>query len=489
MKSYYKLVRHDGNRDLFQAVEMSVMAIANGYAFNIHAQGLRGTGKTSIMRAVRDILPPIVRIKDCIYNCNPAEPHCPEHRNLSTEAIAFIGTEVIPRPFLEISHSAKIGTVVGSIDLQKLTDNANPTAALLPGTIPRAHRGIIFVDEINRLADTSPEIADVLLDLMGTKPGRIQVEETGLPTVELPVSAAVWAASNPDEDPGPLVQIRKQLADRFDFVINMGRATEYEAVKAILEQKHHGKLSLPSHNKMMQVAGRISDINCDDTIRSIFASIYIDFSLESLRAVESMEAAAGLSAMLAGRDQIMVEDIAGVVPFVLGHRTDNATLTSIQHYLESITYKAQPSKSMLLEQPSITKSPEDALLNESGVKLAWWKRIWANFRKTFGIQRFGANPWIRLQQPKMEQRKVSSSTPEQKGSAMRDSKETSTSADCNSADNSSNKKPTCSKSFQNRTDIMDPLQVNIIAPSQRAVPLSKLSIDQYINEEENKSHG
>ena len=55
----------------------------------------------------------------------------------------------------EISHSAKVGTVAGSIDLARLTDSTNPAAQLLPGLIPQAHRGIIFIDEINRLADTS----------------------------------------------------------------------------------------------------------------------------------------------------------------------------------------------------------------------------------------------------------------------------------------------------------------------------------------------
>ncbi|MDN5376498.1 MAG: magnesium chelatase subunit, partial [Thermacetogenium sp.] len=153
---------------------------------------------------------------------------------MTPEEIAALGTEQIPVPFLEISHSAKIGTVAGTIDLGKLTNPSRPEAALLPGIIPQAHRGIVFVDEINRLADTSPEITDVLLDAMGTKPGRVQIEETGLPVVEVPVAVSVWAASNPDEEPGPLAEIRRQLSDRFDLVIPMGRPTTPEEVVDIL---------------------------------------------------------------------------------------------------------------------------------------------------------------------------------------------------------------------------------------------------------------
>ena len=150
---------------------MSIVSTIAGEPLHIHAEGLRGTGKTTIMRKAQDILPTITRIKGCIYNCDPAEPHCPHHRELSAQEIADLGVEEIPMPFLEISHSAKVGTVAGSIDLAKLTDGSNPEARLLPGLIPQAHRGIIFIDEINRLADTAPEITDILLDLMGTKPG------------------------------------------------------------------------------------------------------------------------------------------------------------------------------------------------------------------------------------------------------------------------------------------------------------------------------
>ena len=183
---YTSLVRHSGNRELFLFLELAILSQSRGHPLHIHVEGLRGTGKTTIIRAARQILPPIKRIRGCLYNCDPERPHCPEHRHLSREAIASLGIEEIPMPFLEISASAKIGTVVGTIDLARITNPARPEAALLPGTIPQAHRGIVFVDEINRLADTSPELADVLLDVMGTKPGRLQIEESGLPGLSCP---------------------------------------------------------------------------------------------------------------------------------------------------------------------------------------------------------------------------------------------------------------------------------------------------------------
>ncbi len=119
MIPFSMLERYEGNEALFQTVMMSVVSSYAGEPLHLHAEGLRGTGKTTIMRAARGILPTITRIKGCIYNCDPLDPHCPEHRNLSGSEIEAIGTEEIPMPFLEISHSAKVGTVAGSIDLAR----------------------------------------------------------------------------------------------------------------------------------------------------------------------------------------------------------------------------------------------------------------------------------------------------------------------------------------------------------------------------------
>ncbi|HEY8488546.1 MAG TPA: AAA family ATPase [Thermaerobacter sp.] len=234
MQDYATLIRHEGNRHLFEAVEMSIIAQLWGEPLHLHAEGVRGTGKTTILRAARRILPRIERIRGCPYNCDPQAPHCPLHAHWTPDQIAAHGTEWIPMPFREISPSAKVGTVTGSLDLARLTDATRPEAALLPGTLAQAHRGIVLVDEINRLADVAPELADCLLDVMGTKPGRLQIEETGLPPVEIPVRVAVWAASNPDEEPGPLEEIRRQLSDRFDLVLDVRRPGEPWLVKRIL---------------------------------------------------------------------------------------------------------------------------------------------------------------------------------------------------------------------------------------------------------------
>jgi magnesium chelatase subunit I len=374
VKSYHQLVRHTGNQDLFKAVEMSITALRNGLPLHIHAEGLRGTGKTTIMRSVRNMLPSIIRIKDCRYNCHPEFPHCPEHRHLSSEEIINIGTEVVPCPFLEISHSAKIGTVVGSIDLGKLTNQKIVTAAILPGTIPQAHRGVIFIDEINRLADTSPELADVLLDIMGTKPGHLQIEETGLPTIELPVSLSVWAASNPDEEPGSLNRIRRQLADRFDFNINMGRPSDYQAVYTILEKHTNEDEAAISKNISNTTVGDLSSIVVEDYIRKIIAKIYVDFNLESLRAIETIEFAASLSCLLADRQKVEITDISSIINLALAHRVDGKTIIAILKYLENVKNGCWDLEGVGYHC-STEKITENSVKAQESEKVAWWKDL------------------------------------------------------------------------------------------------------------------
>ncbi|KUG03091.1 putative chelatase [hydrocarbon metagenome] len=338
------LERYEGNEALFQTVMMSIVSSYAGEPLHLHAEGLRGTGKTTIMRSARAILPIITRIKGCMYNCDPLDPHCPEHRGLSDAEIQAIGTEEIQMPFLEISHSAKIGTVAGSIDLARLTDVSKPEAHLLLGLIPQAHRGIIFIDEINRLADTSPEITDILLDVMGNKPGHLQIEEAGLPAVDIQVSVSVWAASNPDEDPGPLEEVRRQLSDRFDLVCYMGRPDSVDIVASILEENSYTyrvrnapkreRCPLKSDDQrykqdIINWAKQYEYLYMPDFLRSYIAKLYLKHNLESIRAIEAIQQAALLHAVLHGREKVLINDVNQVIPLALKHRVDGDTLVRL----------------------------------------------------------------------------------------------------------------------------------------------------------------
>jgi len=370
MIPFSKLERYEGNEALFELVLMSVVSTLVGEPLHIHAEGLRGTGKTTIMRSARGILPNITRVKGCIYNCDPQQPHCPQHKHMSAQELAELGTEEIPMPFLEISHSAKVGTVAGSIDLSRLTDTSAPEARLLPGLIPQAHRGILFVDEINRLADTSPEITDILLDVMGNKPGHIQIEEAGLPVVEIPVSVSVWAASNPDEDPGPLEEIRRQLSDRFDMVCYMGRPDSVDILAQMLKENSHSlkhkrkeQISDDQGNEVyrkniVKWASLYEQADLPDFLRNFIARLYIKHNLESIRAIEAMQQGAVLHSIIRGHDKVLINDVTDMIPLVLKHRVDGDTLIKMINDVDSrsakdgiLTFRGRKNKAKKEDEP------------------------------------------------------------------------------------------------------------------------------------------
>jgi magnesium chelatase subunit I len=370
-KSYSSLVRHPDNAALFKAIEMSILAAEHGQPLHIHAEGLRGTGKTTIIRSAKGVLPKIERVTGCLYNCDPKAPHCPAHRHLNTAELLRIGTEWVPMPFLEVSHSAKVATVVGGVDLTRLTDRQHPEAALLPGTLAQAHRGIIFVDEINRLADTSPELADILLDVMGTKPGRLQIEDAGLPKVELVSQVTVWAASNPDEDPGPLEGIRRQLADRFDLCIGVRRPSNLATVMAILQQVESKAALALSREQLFAVRARLNnalhsleELRLDHRQLNFLARIYLQHNLESLRALEAICLGTRMHAALEGKDEVDVDDLRAVIPMALKHRAAPHVLADVLDALTEWQHAAdteaipEPIKTRLQPQPAQPPSPE-----------------------------------------------------------------------------------------------------------------------------------
>lgn len=324
-------LRHQGNENLFLAVEMSIVSTLAGTPLHVHAEGLRGTGKTTVMRWARDLLPNIRRIKGCQFQCDPSRPHCPLHSGLTAEEAA-LQHEDAAMPFVEIGHGAKLGTVLGSIDLARLTDRSRPEAALLPGAIPMAHRGIILVDEVNRLAETAPEITDVLLSVMGTKPGRVRIEEVGLPTCEIDVTSSVWAASNPDEDPGPLEDIRKQLADRFDLVVPVQRPSSADFVEKLLSRTP-GENGTAMRN-LAEKSRALGQVTVPSPIIKYIAELYVQRNVESLRAVEALELSSRLRAVLQERREASFDDLLSVIPLVLRHRVEPLTLSEILRDLE-----------------------------------------------------------------------------------------------------------------------------------------------------------
>src|SRR5690349_19286595 len=158
--------------------------------------GHRGTGKSTAVRALADLLPQIAVVAGCPYNCDPDDvcDHCRTNTELSTKQKAV--------PVVELPLGATEDRVCGTIDIERALSAGRK--AFDPGLLARANRGFLYIDEVNLLED---HLVDLLLDVAVT--GVNRVEREGV-SVEHPASFVLIGSGNPEEG-----ELRPQLLDRF----------------------------------------------------------------------------------------------------------------------------------------------------------------------------------------------------------------------------------------------------------------------------------
>lgn len=158
--------------------------------------GHRGTGKSTAVRALSDLLPQITVVAGCPYNCDP-EDVCDQCRQKSE-----VTTQQTAVPVVELPLGATEDRVCGTIDIERALTAGRK--AFDPGLLARANRGFLYIDEVNLLED---HLVDLLLDVAVT--GINKVEREGV-SIEHPASFVLIGSGNPEEG-----ELRPQLLDRF----------------------------------------------------------------------------------------------------------------------------------------------------------------------------------------------------------------------------------------------------------------------------------
>jgi magnesium chelatase subunit I len=276
--------------------------------------GDRGTGKSTAARALAALLPPMEVVAGCRYHCDPAwAMPCPDacdHRGRTAK---------VPVPFVDLPLGATEDRVVGALDLERAL--ASGEKAFEPGLLARAHRGFLYIDEVNLLED---HIVDLLLDVAAS--GENLVEREGL-SVRHAARFVLIGSGNPEEG-----ELRPQLLDRFGLSVDVRTpeklADRIEVVRRCdafdQDAEAFGKKWRAKDRKVLnRIAAAkqaLPGIDVPDAVLEQGSRLCMAIGADGLRGELTLMRAARSLAALDGAAAVAEEHLAGVAPMALRHR-------------------------------------------------------------------------------------------------------------------------------------------------------------------------
>ena len=291
--------------------------------------GDRGTGKSTTIRALADLLPEIDVVSDDPFNSDPNDPELMSdairQQRSQDEAVSVTRKKV---PMVDLPLGATEDRVCGTIDIEKALSEG--VKAFEPGLLAKANRGILYVDEVNLLDD---HLVDVLLDSAAS--GWNTVEREGI-SIRHPARFVLVGSGNPEEG-----ELRPQLLDRFGMHAEIRTVKEPNLRVQIVEQRttfdQDPKQFLDQYiteqqqlqQKIVEAQQRLSSVTIDPDLRIKISQVCSELDVDGLRGdIVTNRAAKALTAF-EERAEVTVEDIKRVITLCLRHRLRKDPLESI----------------------------------------------------------------------------------------------------------------------------------------------------------------
>ena len=313
-----------------------ILTVINPALSGILIRGEKGTAKSTAVRGLVEILPLLDVIKDCPFHLAPDEygECCTECRNSSCRERHLRGetVEKVKRKVavVELPVGATEDRVVGTLDLEQALQQG--VKHFEPGLLAAAHRGILYVDEVNLLDD---HVVDVLLDSAAM--GINTVEREGISYTH-PARFTLVGTMNPEEG-----ELRPQLLDRFGLCVTVeGSRKTVERVeimerRAAFEEKPEpfsvrwSEQSKELASSIVEAMERYPSVSIEKELLFNIASYCIDVGVDGHRGDIIMLKTAKTLAAYRGRDSVTPEDIEEAAQFVLPHRVRRQPLQDIVH--------------------------------------------------------------------------------------------------------------------------------------------------------------
>jgi magnesium chelatase subunit I len=315
-----------GQEEMKLALQLNVIDPKIG---GVMIMGDRGTGKSTTIRAIADLLPEIEVVKDDPFNSDKSDLDL--MGNEVREAIQNnkpIETELIKIPMVDLPLGATEDRVCGTIDIEKaLTEGIK---AFEPGLLAKANRGILYVDEVNLLDD---HLVDILLDSAAS--GWNTVEREGI-SIRHPARFVLVGSGNPEEG-----ELRPQLLDRFGMhaeirtvkdpilrVKVVEERTSFDQNPAIWINNYEEKQQ-ELRDRIVSAQKLLPSVKINYDLRVKISEVCSQLDVDGLRGDIVTNRAAKAHAAYHGRDTVTVEDISKIITLCLRHRLRKDPLESI----------------------------------------------------------------------------------------------------------------------------------------------------------------
>ncbi len=282
--------------------------------------GDRGTGKSTTIRALADLLPAIEVVKGDPYNSSPNDPDLQSQEVLELleegNQLELEGKQV---PMVDLPLGATEDRLCGTIDIEKALSEG--IKAFEPGLLAKANRGLLYVDEVNLLDD---HLVDVLLDSAAS--GWNTVEREGV-SVRHPARFVLIGSGNPEEG-----ELRPQLLDRFGMSVEVKTVRDADLRVKVVDQRtsfdndpetFFNNLENKQNElqkKVIAAQEKLNSVKIDEELRLNISAICGELDVDGLRGDIVTNRSAKAIAAFEGRDEVSEEDIARVITCSLRHR-------------------------------------------------------------------------------------------------------------------------------------------------------------------------
>jgi magnesium chelatase subunit I len=303
-----------GQEDMKQALMLAAVDRSIG---GVMVFGDRGTGKSTAVRALAGLLPPMEVVKGCRYHCDPKKPSadCPSGCGSSKRLVR----DMVPVPVIDLPLGATEDRVVGALDLEKALTRGEKVFE--PGLLARAHRGFLYIDEVNLLED---HLVDLLLDVAAS--GENIVEREGL-SVKHPARFVLVGSGNPEEG-----ELRPQLLDRFGLSVEVRTPADLSQRVEVLKRRDAFDRDPQAFIAAWadETAGiasliaaaqkRIGGVKVADTTLELLSRLCLALGADGLRGELTLMRAARAAAALDNAKAVEARHIRKAAPLALRHR-------------------------------------------------------------------------------------------------------------------------------------------------------------------------